>query len=230
MKNLLKYLGLLLYINFLYAGPPMMSDDPFTPEVNELEINFASEVENGEDLTIVAPIIDINYGIYPHLQLTLERAYAFSNSHYNSNGLEVALKYHFYRGDILNIALYPKYLFYPINTPFDDGESYEFQIPISVQLSNNLEWVSSFSYLYPQKEKSHYEIGSYLAYTQKQATYYIETYIEENPTQRSIATTLNMGYFYQYRENIGFMGSIGYESINAKKEAILSYLGLQIIF
>ena len=104
MKFRLKIVGLFLFSSFLYAGPPMMTDDPFTPYLDEVEINFASEAERNDDLTGLVPIIDINYGIYPNIQLTVETAYALSDSKYKSDGLEVAIKYNFCRSDVLNIA------------------------------------------------------------------------------------------------------------------------------
>ena len=230
MKIILKTVGILFLTNSIYAGPPMMTDDPFTPDSNQVEINFASEAEKNNNLTVVVPIVDLNYGIYPNTQLTVETAYASSNNRYKSDGLEVAIKYHFYRGDVLNIAIYPKYLFYPMDTPFNEGESYELQLPLSVKLSNNLEWVTSFSYLYPQKSANHYEVGTYLAYENNNHTYYLETFAEENPTDNNLATFFNVGYFYQYKENLGFMGSIGYQTIDSKKQADVAYLGFQIIF
>jgi len=230
MRVVFKKIGLVFFSGFLYAGPPMMTDDPFAPDVGQFEINFASEVENSDDLTVVAPIVDINYGIFPNTQLTIETAYASSDNKYKSDGLEVAIKYNFYRSERLNIALYPKYLFYPIDTPFDEGESYELQIPISLKLSDNVEWVTSFSYLYPQKEEKHYEVGTYLAYENNNHTYYLETYLEENPTDNNLATFFNVGYFYQYKENLGFMASIGAEMVASKQEADVGYLGLQVIF
>jgi len=222
--------GLLLFTDLLYAGPPMMTDDPFTPDVDEVEINFASEIENSDELTVVAPIVDINYGIYPNIQLTVETAYASLDNQYKSDGLEVAIKYNFYRGEFLNIAIYTKYLFYPVDTPFNEGESYELQLPISLQLSENLEWVTSLSYLYPQKGLNHYEIGTYLAYEHNKHSYFMETYLEENSEDNTVTTFLNIGYFYQYKDNLGFMGSIGFERVDSTKQADVAYLGLQLIF
>ena len=230
MKSILQKVALLLVTNLLYAGPPMMTDDPFSPALNKFEINLASELENSDELSVLVPIIDINYGIIPNTQLTIQTAYNSSDNKYKSDALEVAIKYNFYRSDILNIALYPKYIFYPIDTPFDEGESYELQIPISIKVNDNIEWVTSISYLYPQKERNHYEIGTYLAYGKNNHTYYFETFLEENPTDNNIATFLNVGYFYQYKENLGFMGSIGSKLLDSKKEADVAYLGLQIIF
>jgi len=230
MNVVFKKIGFLLFFGFLYAGPPMMTDDPFSPNLGQFEINFASELENSDEVSVVIPIIDINYGIFPNTQFTAETAYASSDNQYKSDGLEVAIKYNFYRSGRLNIALYPKYLFYPINTPFNEGESYELQIPISFKLSKNLEWVSSFSYLYPQKAENHYEVGTYLAYENNNHSYYIETYLEENPIDNTMVTFFNIGYFYQYKENLGFMGSIGSEMVDSKKEADVAYLGLQVVF
>jgi hypothetical protein len=225
-----KKIGLLLLTNFLYAGPPMMTDDPFTPDVNELEINFASEFEKNDELSVVVPIVDMNYGVYPNVQFTLETAYASSDSQYKSDGVEVAVKYNFYHNDYFNIAIYPQYHFYPIETPFDEGETYSLLLPMSLQLSKNLEWVSSLSYVHPLNEKVHYEFGTYLAYTQEKHSYFWEIYLEEKVEENDLATFFNVGYFYQYRDNLGVMGSIGYETVGSKKEANVAYVGLQVIF
>ena len=230
MKRVLRNMGCLLCSGFLYAGPPMMTDDPFVPEVNEVEMNLAMELEKGADLHVVAPIIDLNYGIYPNVQFTVETAYASSDKQYQSDGVEMAIKYHFYRSERINIALYPKYFFYPIETVFNEGESYEFQIPISLQLSDSLEWVTSLSYLFPQKEENRYEIGMYLAYEKSKHTYYLESYLEENPKDKNIATFFNVGYFYQYQDNLGLMASFGIEEVESSKQADVAYLGLQFIF
>jgi hypothetical protein len=230
MNLISKKIGLVLLTNFLYAGPPMVTDDPFTPEVDEMEINFASELENSDRFTVIVPIVDVNYGIYPNVQLTVETAYASLGNAYKSDGVELAIKYNFYHSDVFNIAIYPKYLFYPIATPFNEGESYELQLPLSVQLSEQLEWVTSLSYLYPKKSEKYYEIGTYLAYSNKKHTYFLEIYFEEKPEVNTVATFFNIGYFYQYRDNLGVMGSIGYETVASKKEANVAYVGLQVIF
>ena len=230
MKKIFKKVGVFLLTPLLYAGPPMMTDDPFTPDVNQLEINFASEFEKSDDLSVVVPIIDMNYGIYPNVQLTLETAYASADSQYKSDGVEVAVKYNFYHNDYFNIAIYPQYHFYPISTPFDEGETFSFLLPMSWQISERLEWVSSFSYVHPLKEKEHYEFGTYFAYTKENHSYFLETYFEERAETNDVATFFNVGYFYQYRDNLGLMGSIGYETIDSRKQTNLAYVGLQVIF
>ena len=77
---------------------------------------------------------------------------------------------------------------------------------------------------------NHYEVGTYLGYEYNKHSYFVETYLEEHPEENSIATFFNVGYFYQYRDTLGFMGSIGSEMVDSKKQADVAYMGLQVIF
>jgi hypothetical protein len=231
MKNRLSKIATLLLTSPLYAGPPMITDDPFTPKLNEFEVNFASELEKSDGVSMVAPIVDINYGLFSNVQLTLETGYALADGRYKSDGVELALKYNFYQSDDFSIALYPQYLFYPIKTPFDEGESYALLVPMSFQLSEDFEWVSTFSYVYSILEESgHYEVGSYLSYTHEQSSYFLEGYFEEKPDEARWSQLVNVGYFYQYRDDLGFMFSVGEEINPLAKQTMLSYVGVQVVF
>ena len=173
---LLKFIGLLFFSSILHAGPPMATDDPFTPDVGQFEINFASELIKGAETEFVTPIIDFNYGAYPNVQFTFETAYASLANEYDSTGLELALKYHFYESEALNIALYPQYLFYPISTSLDEGEEFTLIVPISLQLSANTEWILSPAYVKSKGKASHLELGTYVKYNQDIHNYFFEFY------------------------------------------------------
>jgi len=224
MKQIVKHLTVFLLTSILHAGPPMMTDDPFTPDIHRFEVNVGFELEKSNQWKVVVPIIDVNYGISSNLQFTVERASILMDNKYNSDGVEIALKYHFYENDFFNIAIYPKYHFYLTDTSYNEGETYSLLLPMSLNLTNNLDLTTSVSYINSKKEGSAFEIGSYLSYRIKNQTYFFETYLEEE------SNVLNLGYFYQYKENMGLMFSIGQERDSLQEQTNLSYVGLQVTF
>src|ERR1700722_10756496 len=55
------------------GGPPLLTDDPDTPGPNHWEINVALTSEKNADAwRFETPLIDLNYGIGEHLELTYE--------------------------------------------------------------------------------------------------------------------------------------------------------------
>jgi len=55
------------------GGPPMITDDPGTPGNRHWEINLAVAFQHFPDETSYdAPVIDLNYGVGEHIQLTLQ--------------------------------------------------------------------------------------------------------------------------------------------------------------
>jgi len=58
---------------FAQGGPPLITDDPGTPENGHWEINLAATMEKRSDGRLFeAPLADINYGLGNHIQLKLE--------------------------------------------------------------------------------------------------------------------------------------------------------------
>ncbi len=58
------------------GGPPLITDDPFTPRAWHWEINTAWSAEQGSnDTAHEMPALDLNYGFGPKLQHKLERPY-----------------------------------------------------------------------------------------------------------------------------------------------------------
>jgi len=75
-------LGLVVCLSFVpsmvFGGPPFVTDDPETPEWRGFEINNAFTLEQtGHDRTIQTPLLDVNYGYKPNLQLKVESPYLY---------------------------------------------------------------------------------------------------------------------------------------------------------
>ena len=221
---------IILFIPFiLYAGPPMLTDDPDVPNFGDIEINFASELERRETNTLSIPIVDFNYGIFPNVQFTVESGYIWEKSQHDFGAIEVAIKYNFYSNDVFSLALYPHYIFYANNSLFKESNSWEIMLPMSFKLSKKLTLVSSLTYIKPTKEQSHVEFGSYLEYEKSRDSYYVEGYWEEE-LQTKDRVLINLGYLHKFHDGLAFMGSVGYEVQSSQKMATLGYLGLQVSF
>jgi hypothetical protein len=55
------------------AGPPMITDDPGTPGKGHFEVNTAfTYEERPQAKSVSAPLLDINYGLFDHVQLKLQ--------------------------------------------------------------------------------------------------------------------------------------------------------------
>ena len=73
MKNLFLLILLLITETNGFAGPPMITDDPGTPGDRKWEINIAATGEFGtEETSGELPLLDINYGVGPNIQLKYE--------------------------------------------------------------------------------------------------------------------------------------------------------------
>jgi hypothetical protein len=56
-----------------FAGPPLITDDPDTPGPNHWEIDVATTSEYAQhEWNLEAPLLDINYGIGGHIELTYQ--------------------------------------------------------------------------------------------------------------------------------------------------------------
>jgi len=101
------------------GGPPFITDDPGTPGDGNWEINVALIAERHPDERIFnAPILDINYGLGPRIQLKYQVPYLVvgTNDGPTRSGLGKSLagvKWRFYESDEkgLEISTYPQFEF-----------------------------------------------------------------------------------------------------------------------
>ena len=208
----------------------MLSQDPFVPALNQFEINVAAAIEETGDTREIASILDINYGLLNNVQLTIEGAYVDAETQDDFDAMELALKWNFYQNDFFAIAVNPRYLSYPIRSVFDEGEVLELSLPMSFALNDALNWVVDILYVKPKDGSEHMELGTYLQYTQTNHNYYLELYMEESEADDEIYSLLNLGYLYQFHNNIAFMISIGRETHAEDQKSTIAYSGLQFVF
>ena len=227
MKPLL--LSLFLFSQLL-AGPPMLSNDPFVPDVGQFEINLGAHMEEGNERIIAAPILDVNYGLIQNVQITVAGAYLQDDSRRGFDAFEVGIKWMFYSNDLFAIALNPVYLSYPVKTVFNEGESYKLSVPMSFRFNEHWSWIVDFDYIYPREERDHLELGTYVQYTQGNHNFYGEYFVEQSKYHDALFSLVNFGYLWQFHNHVAFMFSAGQEIRAEEKEANIIYSGLQVTF
>lgn len=84
-----------------HAGPPFATDDPEPVELHHWEFYLATQQSRSDgDWSGPAPILELNYGALPDLQLHLVAPLAYDNpaegkSHYGYGDTEIGFKYRF---------------------------------------------------------------------------------------------------------------------------------------
>jgi len=208
----------------------MLSNDPFVPDLYEFEIIVAVEGEHKDAIVRRIPIVDINYGIIENVQLTLESAYVHSEEQSDFDSFEVAIKWLFYENDFFAIAFNPKYISYPVDSIFNEGEAYEITLPMNFTLNDSLDLVADITFVHPFEGEHHYEFGTYIKYKSDKHSYFVEIFMEEAEHQEDFFMLGGVGYMYQFHENVAFMISFGKEITNSEQRATVGYSGLQFVF
>ena len=208
----------------------MLSDDPFVPNLGQFEVNIAGGVESRDKTVVTAPIVDLNYGLIKNVQITFATGYINSTTQNDWDAFELAFKWNFYSDDVFAMAINPKYLVYPTNSIFNEGDVYEVSFPMNINLNATLNLVLSPAYIAPINDNNHFEFGSYLQYTKENHSLYTEIFVEEAKEFATIFTLVNFGYLWQFHPHIAFMLSLGKEIKSSEKEAFISYSGLQFIY
>jgi hypothetical protein len=101
------------------AGPPLITDDPGTPEKGHWEINLAFTYDKtSRSESIEAPVLDVNYGAMNHVQIKLEVPWQLERSGtHNPSGLgesTAGIKWRFLDEDENGVAVsvYPQLSFH----------------------------------------------------------------------------------------------------------------------
>ena len=224
------FISSVLTTTVLWAGPPMITEDPFVPNKGQIELNLASEYEKREHSTVLFPFVDFNYGVTETFQVTVGGSYVFSHDFDDTGAVELAAKWLFYSGDFFAMAIAPVYTSFPIHTDLDEGESYELSLPMSFTLSDNLSLIAALNYVVPQYEKDFYEFGTYLQYGMDQHTFFLEGFFERDAETYHVYSLMNLGYSYQFDPNTALLLSAGRDLDAQEREASIAYVAMQFLF
>ena len=123
------------------GGPPLVTDDPGTPGAGKWEVNVAFTMDRTSDSgQYGAPLVDVNYGWGPRLQLKLEIPLSVtSDSAGTRSGLGnplLGVKWRFLDEETAGVAVstYPQYGFNLLRSSSERGladEDAHFLLPVS---------------------------------------------------------------------------------------------------
>ena len=145
LNNKKKLLVLVLFAAYQLShaqggGPPMITDDPGTPQKQTFELNISvnshiSELEKEYEI----PLIDLNYGLNERTQLKFEipyLSYSDTKDEYNKLGSPIlGVKYRFLDEEKskISISAYPQ-----ITIPINSEEPLEYLLPMQFEKSFGL--------------------------------------------------------------------------------------------
>ena len=218
------------------GGPPMLTNDPGTPEKCDFEINtsFNSEITNQNQFSL--PMLDINYGANEHTQITVQVPYLITSTvgdNKKSIGAVgypmMGVKYRFLDQDkdSISVSAFPQVLV--------AGNESEFMLPVELERSFGKFTIGDeIAYYFIQRRSQNMFNGSLLAYNiSKKAQVLIECYLEYNfNTTVGTQGFVNGGVRYAFNKTFILLASAGTQFMSPasqQRQYFFSFLGLQTI-
>ncbi len=242
---ILVWLGIALAVTARgQGGPPMITDDPGTPGSGKWENNFAFTFEHrsGES-SYDLPMIDLNYGVGDHIQLTLQTAPTVLQKEQQGpvaglGGVEAAVKWRFLdeQKSGFDMSMFPRIVFNIQQSSARRGLSEEgtrLQIPFQAARTFG-KWHADVEVgpLVTTVGRGEWLYGAVAGYDVNNKTVVmaeVHTTSRMNFTRNTV--TLNFGLRRELDEHHVLIASIGHE-IHAPDEslALIGYLGVQFLY
>lgn len=197
------------------GGPPMITDDPGTPDVGAWEINtsFNSEIQKGEK-ALEAPLLDINYGFNERTQLRIEGPYFLTKGEEESyNGrlgdIGMGVKYRFFDEDKHGFS----FSMYPAITLSTEKDGYnEYLFPVQLEKTVGT-WVlgADFGYAYVKDDQDFFQTGLLVGHGFS-AKFEAMGELSFQAGQQSVGDvtgTVNFGFRYGISELVNLMVAMG---------------------
>jgi hypothetical protein len=238
------FAGLLLVVSgaaLAQGGPPLVTDDPGTPEAGHWEINLAGIYARTHDRRDLAlPDMDINYGYGGHIQLKVDVPWAFAQEGDGSwksglGAIDAGVKWRFLDADKAGFSMstYPQVLFNALPSSAHRGiTSSDKQFLLPVEAATEYRGVGLDAEVgrnFVQNGPDEWVLGGIVA---PKCTEKIECLLEvhERWTPHTHATLVNLGLRWDLAEGITLLGAVGREFGSADDLAKpLVYLGVQIV-
>jgi hypothetical protein len=220
------------------GGPPMLTDDPGTPELGHWEINTSINSEINHVHTFEAPLIDINYGYKDNVQLKFEMPYILTKAaNAAASGMVgtplFGVKFRFMDEDsqFVSISTYPQF-----GIPIHTGDQSSFKLPIEFEKTlGHFVLGEEIGYTHDNYGVREYFAGTVIG-LKLSNTFEImgEVYVETGtaPIQTD-ETMINFGLRYNLSEKLILIASFGKDVQNRQpedKNSFFSYSGLQWLF
>jgi hypothetical protein len=229
-----------------WAGPPFVTDDPEPVNYRHWEVNYGvSKTWRKGSISAGLPSIDINYGIYPNVQLHVQPRYSYESTtagkRIGVDDTEIGVKYRFLNleqnGSSIMVGIYPMF-----QTPTGDtrlgpsrGKGQIF-LPLWGQ-GNSGKWTiyggSGYRINQGQGNKNSVFIGATALYQVKESLQLGAEIFHETPDAVDGTGTsgFNLGGSINLVPDYNLLFSVGKGLKNASATNQLStYLALQVLY
>lgn len=234
------------------AGPPFFTDDPGTPEYHHWEINLAVTAENrGSERTMEAPLIDVNYGLFPNTELNVEIPYVAQKQEGNRvesvGDISVGFKWRFYElpeveaeektFSIDGISVYPQIGFPSRSTRGNEEEAINHHPAFVLPVQVGAHWGpwgigTEVGVVLQSQEDAKYFVGGVVSRSFGRCTLGLELYSAEPNRASSRIVIANLGAIVSVTDHYAVLISVGRELVNRQetRASLLMFVGQQIAF
>ncbi len=241
---MIKFLHILILLKIsttiLHAqsgGPPMITDDPGTPDKGTWEINFSFNTElKTVEKEFEVPLIEINFGFNERTQLKLEFPYLFTRSDPNENqhrigDITLGIKYRFLDEDKVGISLslYPQ-----ISIATETDAENEYLLPLQIEKTfGKVVLGMDVRYAYLNNGTDFFQNGILIGYGLSERLNVMGEFVYWSDLWNfdTLEGVLNLGLKYQTNDTFSFMTSLGtglFSIDNDSKITLISFVGFQL--
>lgn len=225
---------LALMANAQEGGPPMLVDDARVADYKEWELNTSVNTSIVNKLALSVPHIDLNYGIYPGLQLKVEAPFIIN---FNNGGkiitelgeVNAGIKYQIINEEkqFVSAAIFPQYSF---------NVNRGLLVPLFIEKTFDKFLVgTALGYFWGDNNHRHSEYGAIVGYRPKDNWNLMAEYFS-NTDHRLVKGTsgyANVGLRWLFGDNFMIMGSFGTQVVTPKyiqREKFISWIGIKNLF
>lgn len=228
------------------AGPPLLTDDPDTPERGHWEINIAATAEKRSGTwSLETPLLDLNYGLFDNVQLKFEAPFLLEAEEGGGTlgGIgesEVGVKWRFADQEKfgLSISTYPQFAFNNSSRSKRLGlveDGWEFILPVEIQREIDDKTTVFGEAGYTWHEEGGNELFWGIAVERELCETFsvlAELHGECEPGFHHHEIVCNAGFHWQTSEQAALIGSIGRGLCEGDEPLpkVLGYLGVQLTF
>jgi hypothetical protein len=228
------------------AGPPLITDDPGTPERGKWEINLAFTYDqNNHRQDLDTPLVDSNYGLTDHVQLKLEIPWettAANDSGHHPSGLGESIagvKWRFLDEDKshVSMSIYPQVAFGWGSLKIShDGEPHQTHLLLPFEVQKELGPVTvglEYGVDLQGAHKPRDFAGLTLGHTFKERFDALaEIRQTSDLTLHQLNAIVNGGFRIKINDTISLLGSVGTAIRRSDRDQsrLFSYFGIQFRF
>ena len=222
---------------FAQGGPPMITDDPGTPDAGHWENNLAFAFDNTPDEHLYeTPIADINYGWGSRVQLKLEIPWLVVKTPNKSattglGNISPGVKIRFLDEDSsgVNFSTFPSYrLNYTNISSILFGN--QFFLPFEVSRTfGKLQVDAEVGFNFMNDQPGVWEYGVVAGYTTSPAFQLLAELHATSGTGVATELLANIGCNFKIIKDLFFIGSVGRNITPAGYNEYVAYAGVQLL-